>query len=366
MKTGYKALLASALFPVLLIAGCSEETPLPPPESRPVKSMVVCGITAGDMRQFPGVVDAIQKAEKSFRVSGKLNQLLVREGEEIEKGHVIATLDPTDFEIVLEDREASYKTAKANYDRAKQLIAKEAISRVDHDNIRAKFHTAVANLKAAKQDLSYTVLKAKFGGHVAKRFVENFEEVLAKQKIVLLQDISRLEIKIDVPETVMIQLRKHEDVSKKRIPAREVYAVFDQIKGQQFPLTLKEVATTADVNTRTFKATLKMKNPEGFNVLPGMTATVFAEIFPSESTGGVSVTLPISAVVSDPEKQSIVWLVDEKTMTVHSKPVTLGLMSTNTIAVEGLELGERVVTAGAAFLREGMKVALLATGEQPE
>ena len=366
MKTGHKALLASALLPILLIVGCTEEAPLPPPESRPVKTMIIGGIAAGDMRQFPGVVDAIQKADMSFRVAGKLNQILVREGEQIKKDQLIATLDPTDFEIVLKDREASYKTAKANYDRAKELIAKDAISRVDHDNLRAQYFTAEANLRAAKQDMSYTKLKAKFDGYVAKRYVENYEEVLAKQAIISLQDVSELEIKVDVPETLMIQLRKHEDINIEKQPPRNLYSVFDQIKGQKFPLTLKEISTTADINTRTFKATLKMKNPEGFNVLPGMTATVFAEVFPDETAEVTSVELPISAVVSDPEKKSVVWVVDESTMTVHSKPVTLGLITTDRITVDGLEPGQRIVTAGAAFLREGMKVTLLVTGEQPE
>jgi len=60
MNTGYRAILAGALLPILLTA-CTEEAPLPPPESRPVKTMLVGGDIAGDFRQFPGVVDAIQR-----------------------------------------------------------------------------------------------------------------------------------------------------------------------------------------------------------------------------------------------------------------------------------------------------------------
>ena len=369
MTTGPKTFLAIASLPLLFsLIACSEEAPLPPPESRPVKTMLIGGIAEGDRRQFPGVVDAIQKAEMSFRVRGKLKTLQVKEGENIKKDGVIATLDPTDYQIVVNDRKASYATAKANYDRAKELVKKEAISKVDHDNIRAKFHTAKANLEAAEQDLSYTTLKATFDGYVAKRYVENFEEVLSRQAIVLLQDVSELEIKIDIPETIMIMLRKHQDTAKAstREPKRSVYAVFDQIKGQQFPLELKEVATKADVNTRTFKATMKMKNPEGYNVLPGMTVTVFAEILPGEVDQAGATNLPLSAVVSSTDKQSTVWLVDEKTMTVSPHTVKIGLLSKESITVEGLEPGQRVVIAGASFLREGMKVTLLETGEQPE
>jgi RND family efflux transporter MFP subunit len=364
MNTGYRAILACTLLPLLLTA-CNEEAPLPPPESRPVKTLLVSGGIAGDTRQFPGVVDAIQKADLSFRVEGKLKEILVKEGDMVEKGQVLARLDPTDYQIKLNDRKASYETAKANYERAKELVEKNAISRVDHDKIRAEYATARANLEAAEQDLKYTSIKATFPGYVAKRHIENFEEVRRKQVIFTLQDISELEIKVDVPENLMIQLRRQIGPGKTTEPKRKMYAVFDQIKDVEFPLESKEISTTADVNTRTFEATLKMKSPEDYNVLPGMIATVFAELLASETGETVTVDLPVTAVVADADKAATVWIVDEDTMTVSSKPVIIGLLSSNSISVSGLEAGERVVTAGAAFMREGMKVTLLQTGEQP-
>lgn len=365
MKAGYKVILVSTLLPLMMTA-CSEEVPLPPPDSRPVKTMLVGGVSSSDVRQFPAVVDAIQKADLSFRVEGKINEILVKEGDMVEKDQPLAKLDPTDYQIRLNDRKASYETAKANYDRAKELVDKGAISRVDHDKIRAEYFTAKSNLDAAKQDLEYTSLKATFPGYVAKRHVENFEEVRKKQAVFTLQDISELEIKIDVPEGLMIQLRRAIEPGRVSEPKRNIFAVFDRIKDVQFPLNFKEVSTTADVNTRTFEVTLKMDSPENYNLLPGMTATVFAEVLASEIGDEVTVELPVSAVVADAGKKATVWIVDENTMTVSPKAVETGLITSNSITVSGLEPGERVVTAGAAFMREGMKVTLLQTGEQPD
>ena len=364
MNTGYRAILTGALLPILLTA-CTEEAPLPPPESRPVKTMLVGGDIAGDFRQFPGVVDAIQRADLSFRVQGKIIEILVREGDMVDKGQLLAKLDPTDYQIVLNDHKASFNTAQANYERAKTLLEKGAISKVDHDKIRAEFFTAEANLKAAEQDMKYTSLTATFPGYIARRHVENFEEVRRKQTVFTLQDVSELEIKVDVPETIMIQLRRAIEPGKVTRPKREMYAVFNQIKDVKFPLTTKEVSTTADPNTRTFQATLKMEHPKNYNVLPGMTATVFAEVLPTEGDDAVSVLLPVSAVVVETGKDPIVWILDEDTMTVSAKPVTVGDMSTDSITVFGIDAGQRVITAGAAFMREGMKVTLLQTGEQP-
>jgi len=349
-------ILASSFF----ISGCEEPPQTFVASSRPVKTIVIGGDKTGDSRTFPAVVDAIQKADISFRVSGKVQKIHVKEGDEVKKGQILAELDPTDFKITLKDRQASYDTAKANYDRAVKLVKKGAISQVDHDNIRAKFHTAKASLDTAKQDLFYTKLKANFDGNIAKRYAENFEEIILSQRIFSLEDVSALKIKIDVPENLMIV------VNKSRNGARELYAVFDNISNKEFPLSFLEASTKADPNTKTFKVTLKMDTPKNYNVLPGMTATVSAELFADESQSASSVAIPVSAVIADNEKQATVWVVDEKTMTVNPKKVKPGLMIGDTMQVDGLASGERVVIAGAPFLRNNMKVTLLETGEQAQ
>lgn len=342
------------------LAGCEQPEPPVIVDSRPVKS-VVAGIGSGlDQRTFPAVVDAIRKADISFRVSGKLDSILVKEGDRVKEDQLLATLDATDFKIALDDRKASFETARANYDRAKELVEKGAISRVDHDNIRAKFFTAEAALKEAEQNLEYTRLLASFDGVIAKRYVENFEEILKSKTIFSLEDVSSLKLIIDVPENLMIMVNSHPERD-----TRKIVAEFDRIPGTRFDLTFLEAATKADPSSKTFKVTLTMPRAEGYNILPGMTATVIADMFPDESATDEFVTLPVSAVVADSSKQPVVWIVDEDDMTVHSKPVTTGLITGDSIQVSGLNGGARVVTAGAAYLREGMKVTLLQTGEQP-
>lgn len=342
----------------LILSACEEPPQTYTASSRPVKTIVIGNDILSDTRTFPAVVDAIQKADISFRVSGKVKKVLVKEGDEVKKGEVLAELDPVDFDIKFKDRKASYDTAKANYDRARELVEKGAISRVDHDDIRAKYYTAKANLDSAEQDLLYTKLRANFDGYIAKRHVEKFEEIKASQTIFSLSDVTALKIKIDIPENLMILLDGKGD------NARHLHAVFDSISNREFPLSFLESATKADPNTKTFEVTLKMDTPENYNVLPGMTATVFARLRPGELQPATPVRLPISAVISDNEKHATVWVVDEESMTVNPKKVTPGIMIGNTMQVDGLNPGDRVVIAGAPFLRNDMKVTILETGEQ--
>jgi len=360
MEPGKLSFATLTLALSFFLSACEEPPQTYVASSRPVKTIVISEDMTGDTRTFPAVVDAIQKADISFRVDGKVQKILVKEGDEVKKGQVLAELDPVDFNILLKDRKASYDTAKANYDRAKALVEKGAISRVDHDDIRAKYYTAKANLSAAEQDLLYTKLKANFDGNIAKRHVEKFEEVRRSQAIFSLEDVSALKIKIDVPENLMLLINKN------RGENRDLYAVFDNISNREFPLTFIESTTKADINTKTFKVTLRMDTPEAYNILPGMTATVHAEMFPDESLSQSAVAVPVSAIISDSQKQATVWIVNEESMTVSPKKVTPGTMIGDIMQVDGLSAGDRVVVAGAPFLRNDMKVTLLETGEQAQ
>ncbi|TNF99923.1 MAG: efflux RND transporter periplasmic adaptor subunit [Gammaproteobacteria bacterium] len=352
----------SALALVVMLSGCGKNEPQEVAEPiRPVKTVVIEALGGKKIREFPGLVGASQRAEMSFRVAGQLAELPVREGDQIESGQTIARLDETDFKIALNDSKATYDKALADFKRAKELLPQGHISRSDYDKIDAHHKTAKANLNLSRQNLNYTTLTAPFTGTVARRYVDNFEEVSAKQNIVLLQDTTSLDIRFDIPERLAIMI----DPSRRGGESRNIFAKFGAIKGKEFPLTFKEISTDADPQTRTYKVTFTMPQPEGFSVLPGMNTTVVADTSHLESSEQ-AVLLPVSAVISDSNKQATVWLVDQETMTVHPHSVEAGSMQGNSITVTGLKSGDRVVIAGVPFLRKGMKVSLLETGEQPE
>ncbi len=98
------------LLSMTLISGCSkkEQEVEKVEEIRPVKTILVKAPDAGGNRHFPGRIDANKKAELSFRVSGKIQELPVKEGDEVLKGDLIAKLDPTDFQIAVNDKKAIF------------------------------------------------------------------------------------------------------------------------------------------------------------------------------------------------------------------------------------------------------------------
>lgn len=351
------------------LAACADSDPEPPPApTRPVKTFVVSGGSEDARRTFPGRIDATQRAELAFRVSGQLQDILVKEGDLVQEGEVIARLDPTDYQLVYDDRKAVFDNAKANFERGKGLIADGNISRMDFDRMEAQFRTASANLSQAEKNLEYTVLTSPFAGRIARRWVENFEDVAAKQTVFTLQNINELDVIIDLPESVVRMVRggvSDSVAGNSRVEsATRAYARFEGRPDARFPLKPKEIATKADPQTQTFRATWTMQAPTEFTVLPGMTTTVELDMSSLIDRDSIR-RVPVRAVQADSKLDARVWVLDPETMTVSSRDVTIGRMVGRSIEVtSGLEGGEEIVAVGAPYLAEGMKVTRMARSEQ--
>lgn len=364
-----KAAVVSLVLATLVACGNKDEVAAPLP-TRPVKTFVVEGGGADTIRTFPGRVDASQRAELSFRVPGRLQEILVKEGDRVEEGQVLARLDPSDYRLVYEDRKATFDNAQSNYNRGKDLVADGNISRMDFDRMEASFRSASAALSQAEKDLEYTVLKSPFRGRVAQRQVENFEEVQAKQTIFSLQNTNLLDIIIDVPESVIRMVRaidrEHRSISdSERVSVAGAYAVFEGHANEQFVLTPKEIATKADAQTQTFRATFTMQSPSNITILPGMTTTVVLDLSDFINDPSTVKRVPVRAVQGDAGLEPRVWILDPDSMTVSGRAVTIGRMSGGMVEVtEGLVGGEEVVAVGAPYLAEGMKVSRMALTEQ--
>ncbi len=349
----------------LTLTACGE-APIEATDSvaRPVKSMVVLSPAGSGIRNFPGRIDAVNRAVLAFRVAGTVAELSIKTGVDVTKGQVLARLDQTDFQIALREQQARFDRAKKDYDRAKDLVGNGAISRRDFDTIEAGYKTHGATLEQTQQNLDYTTLRAPFAGNIALRHIDAFEEIQVGQRIFSIIDPSFLEVKFDIPENLVLLLpgRRSGDQPKNV----NVWATFDAAPQLRFELEFKEVATRADAQTQTFEVTFSLPAPEEVTVLPGMTASVMVDLSKALKQQSIYY-VPLTAVAGTNELNPRVWIVNEDSMTVHERQVSVGRMIGSSLEVtDGLEPGLRIVTAGAAYLAEGMKVTLLKQSEQAE
>jgi RND family efflux transporter MFP subunit len=347
-----RIIAALALFTILGSCGGEEKDETPVQVIRPVKTIILGG-GQGFGRSFPGKVQGSQRVNLAFRVRGPLIEFPVNEGDEVKKGQLLARLDPRDYQIAYDEAYAQYVEAQADYKRYKDLYERNAVPLADLDVRRAKRDTAKAKLDYAKANIDYTYLKAPFSGYVGAKFVENFQEVNSYDDILSLQDLTKVEIVIDLPENIL--------ASTKQGDVAQLYATFQSAPGEEFPLTIKEISAQADPRTQTYRATLSMDQPGTIRVLPGMTAQVHVKGKANNTGNGNYFIVPAIAVVTGDGTDQYVWVVDQNDLTVHRRVVKVGAV-TGQKEIEilgGLKTGEMIAVTGLSQLKEGMQVTLL-------
>ncbi|WP_305856841.1 efflux RND transporter periplasmic adaptor subunit [Balneatrix alpica] len=341
-----------------LLTACSEPpAPIQTTSVRPVKLVQVSDAKDQLVREFPARIAATQEADLSFRVGGELRQLPVLQGQRVQKGELIAELDPTDYQLQLKDREASYQLALTQFQRIEKLLGQRLVSQAEYDQKKAQLSSAEAALRLARQELAYTQLKAPFAGVVAATYVENFQVVQAKQAVVTLQAGNVLDAIFQVPENLLGNIQGD---------GRDYHPQvrLDSLGGLMVEGTLKEYSTVADAKTLTYEVRVSFEKPANFTALPGMRATVivdFAQLYGDNQQATLEV--PVEAVFSPDqqgEQDKQVWVASQDPQgkwQVQARAVEVGQISSKGIQIlSGLTAGEQVVATGVHELHEGMEV----------
>jgi RND family efflux transporter MFP subunit len=316
-----------------------------------VLSVVVADAAALSGRRFPGQARATQELNLAFEVPGRLIERPVEVGDRVERGQVLAELDPRDFAAALKSAEAELRRDQANFERAEGMLAEDVISRAEYDRLEARREIAEANVELGAKALADSVLRAPFSGTVAATYVENYENVRAKQEIMRLLDASKIEMVIQIPERLISSAPY----------VRDIRVRFDPFPETVLPASIKEISNEASQTTRTYPVTLIMEPPEGVEILPGMAGQAWGRLELPEDLAESGIEVPTAAVFADDasdSEQSYVWVVDEETRSVSRRPVEIVRFSALGVLVQGVEPGERIVTAGVHSLREGQTVRI--------
>lgn len=339
-------------FALLALAGCGDREVAEPEDiARPAKLIEIASSSNDRLVTLPAVIEATGSAVVTFQVGGALIELPVREGQQVRKGDVLARLDQRDFGNAVQQAQAQYTNAQAEYQRAETLIAENAIARSVYDQRRSARDVARAQLDSARKAMDDSVLRAPFDGVVAKLHIENFQNVSPQQNIATIQTTGAAEALVNIPATLV--------AFAGQITPLETSLFLDTAPNAPVPAELLSVSTQADPVTQTFAMRFGFTPPANLNVLPGMTGTVRSRLLIASPDGDTAqITVPVSAVQSDGE-QPYVWVVDPETMSVSKREIVLAEnrgVGVDMAIQSGLAAGDIIVGAGASYLFEGMKV----------
>jgi RND family efflux transporter MFP subunit len=358
MLTNNNLSLGTILFSLttlLMLTGCnngnaSDENK---PVVYPTKIYTVAANNTANLYQFPALVEANITSKLSFRVSGQLISLPVKAGTIVKKGDLLAKLDAKDFQLTVNDREARYKLAQAQFKRSEELLAKRLVPQSAYDEAKANLAVALASFDSAQTALQYTQLVAPFAGTVTNIMVDPDENIRAQQPILTLQFNDIIDVAIDVPENIMADVKKDAPY--------QATVIFNAHPLESFKATIKEWDTQANPATLTYKVVFSLPAPKAFNVLPGMSAKVNLALN-SSANKQFPILVPTQAVFFPEDKplngnQAYVWKITPKNMVITKQAVTVGSIKNQGIEIlSGLNTSDMIATTGIHFLKEGMQV----------
>ncbi|WP_137170418.1 efflux RND transporter periplasmic adaptor subunit [Marinomonas sp. FW-1] len=343
----------------LLLAGCSsseDEVVVEKDIIRPVKLISIAESNAINIRRFPAELKASEEADIAFRVGGQLMQLNVVAGQRVEKGELLAVLDPTDFKLEVELAQANQSLAEAQFKRIQNLLRQGATTQSQYDSTKATLDQANNALQSAKNKLQYTKVYAPFKGVIASVATENFQYISAAAPIMHIQNIDDLDVEFQVPESLVVSIKSTQSDYQPNV-------VVDVAPDEKLSGTYKEHNTTPDQTTMAYDVSLSLiRNKDSkHTLLPGMTANVDIDL--SRLVGqNKYVVIPVEAVIRHEntktgESNSTVWVYNKETQKVSPRVVTVGSLQGNNIEItSGLNAGDQVVAAGVSSLTEDMQV----------
>jgi RND family efflux transporter MFP subunit len=336
----------------LMLGACSKEAP-PPEPVRPVLYMEVKPQATENLGRFAGNIAARYESTLGFRVSGRIASRSVDVGSEVEKGRLLATLDPTDLQNQLRSSqgdlarvEAQYINAQANARRQQELFDRGVgaqaaldVAVTDLKTTQSSFNQAKASVQQAQDQLSYSELRTDHAAVVTEWKAEAGQVVSAGQQVVTLARPDIKEAVIDLPAPLAEQL-----------PQDVVFKVASQLEPDiNTTATLRELEPQAEASTRTRRARLTLSDtPAAFRLGTAISVTLSSTIEPR-------IELPAN-VLQEVDGKTQVWIVDMQNQTVSPHPVKVLSRDDDTLVVSGVKGGDRVVTAGVNSLKPGQKV----------
>ncbi len=291
-----------------------------------------------------GTIRATRGVELSAETDGEIIAIAVSSGAEVQARQLLLTLNDSVEQASRKRQEANLKLARLLYKRDASLVKQKSIPQSQYDRSQADLDSAIAQLAETEARLDNKRIVAPFAGTVGIIKVKVGNYIESGTPITTLQDLSELEIDFPVPARHFPQLRKGLRIA--------VYTA--AFPGREFRATLQAMDAKVDAGTRNLLLRATMNDSEG--LLPGM----FAQLIIDLDKPIAVVTVPETAVSYSLHGNTI-YVVQESDgeLRVQPRVVQTGDTRGGRIAIiDGLNGGERVVSAGQNKLRRDARVVI--------
>ncbi|KJY83832.1 membrane protein [Vibrio galatheae] len=362
-----KTLIFTALSSALFLAGCGETTQGQQQTAQLVVAEQALLTPFQPSKSYIGRVSAVEDTNITAQVTGYLKERHFDEGQMVEKGQLLYTIEPSSFEAqaasakaALTQANATLKKAQLDFARGKSLLPKGSISQSEFDNLtatllgaEAQVEASTAQLNLAEVNLSYTQIVAPFSGRISDSHVSK-GDLVSPQSGVLTTLVSldpvHTSFSISERERLELGIDKVEGDGSSESAMVEVQAILEDGRAFEHLGDLDYLGNRIDVNTGTLAMRAVFANPE-YQLLPGQHVRVVLR----DKEARDVVVVPRRAVQSDLEGH-FVMVVAEGNL-AERRNVELGEQTEQGIIItKGLHGEEPVITQGLQRIRNGAPV----------
>jgi RND family efflux transporter MFP subunit len=338
-----------ALLPLLVLAGLAACSPPSPAEANGataapvvVKVLKAERQTRDVVSRFSGYVHPWDTHGLGFLVGGRVSAILVEQGDRVTRGQLLATIDSTDYQLVQQLAETQVQAIEPNYERVDSLVAKDVLPQSELDVLAGRYNAAKTQVNQATRQVAHTRLISPVSGVVHELRTAVGQVIGQGSPAVIVLQLDKVKVKFGV--------------TQKDLPRFKMDDCFEiEFDGIDKPVrgTIVHLDYVADSMTRTFGVVLEVANADHL-LRPGMIGRL--NVLRKQLEGFF---VPIGAVVRDTEGAYTVKVVNTKSSTVESVPVTIGERFGEELQITtGLEGEELVITSGNNIAAIGDKVEI--------
>ncbi|MCO5099645.1 MAG: efflux RND transporter periplasmic adaptor subunit [Burkholderiaceae bacterium] len=276
-----------------------------------------------------GTLRAAESVVVKPEVAGRIRSIHFDSGARVRKGELLVALDASIAGAEVQQTRAELALARANYQRSADLARQKFLSERARDEAAANLQVLEAKLELAQARLAKTSIRAPFDGVLGLRNVSPGDYVREGDVLVTLEDVSRMQVDLRLPERYLGQLQRGQRLDLE----------FDAYPGHSFPATLEAIDVRVDANGRSIVARGRMPNVDGL-----LRTGMFAKIALTLGQRERAVMVPEEAVFAVGPEQYVFRVDQGRAERVR---VRTGLRRDGRVEiVEGIRAGEQVVTAG--------------------
>lgn len=342
---------------LVMVQGCQQETEVQSSRALEVATYVIEQPVETQYRSFKGTVVPADLTPLAFRVSGKLDTILVRTGQRVEKGDLLARLDDSKLNQQLADARARYELALKQLQRGQTLFERSMLSHSELDELTANKRIAEVKFKVANNNLKYTRLEAPFGGYISEIAKESYENVNPGEVVVSLYRDDVVRVRVHVSDTVMASIDP--DARERNYQIETTFSGDDNSHYLQY----YEHSSEPVDDGSSFEFLMQMPQIEP-PILPGASASLNVDLREAGLNSVAGYVVPMTALdTGDKAGEFNIWMLRNN----RAEKVAVNVLQVTragAIVEKGIRPGDVLVNSALSHMRDGIVVSTAEKGSK--